>query len=154
LDWWSGLRTSAGIIWTVEAVLAVTIIVIGIFIYVQILGLKTVSVSEHRYEQEELANKILGSLVERGMLDALICREDYTSLDDALAALASVTPQGVAINMTVIKLMISSDGKIVLEHRLFSILWGAYDPSRVFSAATVSLSCSANKAVILSVSKG
>jgi len=148
------LRARAGIVWTVEAILAVTIIVVGLLIYIQIIGLKTVSVSEHRFEQEELANKILGSLNERGSLNALICREDYTSLDEALAALASAAPQSVAVNMTVVKLMRSSDGVVEVEHRLFSLIWGAYDPSRAFSAASVSLSCSADRVVILSVSRG
>lgn len=148
------MRARAGIVWTVEAILAVTIIVVGLLIYIQIIGLKTVSVSEHRFEQEELANKILGSLNERGSLNALICREDYTSLDEALAALASAAPQSVAVNMTVVKLMRSSDGVVEVEHRLFSLIWGAYDPSRAFSAASVSLSCSADRVVILSVSRG
>jgi len=154
LDGWFDLRARAGIVWTVEAILAVTIIVVGLLIYIQIIGLKTVSVSEHRFEQEELANKILGSLNERGSLNALICREDYTSLDEALAALASAAPQSVAVNMTVVKLMRSSDGVVEVEHRLFSLIWGAYDPSRAFSAASVSLSCSADRVVILSVSRG
>lgn len=154
MDGWFDLRARAGIVWTVEAILAVTIIVVGLLIYIQIIGLKTVSVSEHRFEQEELANKILGSLNERGSLNALICREDYTSLDEALAALASAAPQSVAVNMTVVKLMRSSDGVVEVEHRLFSLIWGAYDPSRAFSAASVSLSCSADRVVILSVSRG
>jgi hypothetical protein len=148
------VRRRAGIVWTVEAVLAVTIIVVGLFLYIQLVGVRTVSIAEHRYEHEELANKMLGSLNERGMLDALICREDYTSLDEALAAIASVAPSGVAVNMTVVKLMRSSNGVVEVEHRLFSIIWGAYDPSKAFSAATLSLSCSADRAVILAISKG
>jgi hypothetical protein len=133
------VRRRAGIVWTVEAILAVTIIVVGLLLYIQLVGVRTVSIAEHRYEHEELANKMLGSLNERGMLDALICREDYTSLDEALAAIASVAPSGVAVNMTVVKLMRSSNGVVEVEHRLFSIIWGAYDPSKAELAVVVVL---------------
>jgi hypothetical protein len=147
-------RKNSGIVWTVEAILATTIIVTGLILYVQIVSLKTASVSEHRSDLEEAANKMLGALNERGDLDNLICREEYTSPDEALGLIASVAPPGIAVNFTVVKLMRSSNGVVEVDHKIFSIVWGAFDPTRSYSAGTLSLTCSNDKVVILAVSRG
>ncbi len=147
-------RRDAGVVWTVEAILATTIIVIGLILYVQIVSLKTASTSEHRSDLEEIANKMLGALNERGDLDNLICREEYTSPDEALGLIASVAPPGIAVNFTVVKLMRSSNGVVEVDHKVFSIVWGAFDPTRSYSAGTLSLSCSNDKVVVLAVSRG
>jgi len=147
-------RRRAGIAWTVEAILAASIIVIGLMLYIQIVSLKTASTSEHRGDLEEIANKMLGALNERGDLDELICREEYTSPDEALGIIASVAPRGIAVNFTVVKLMRSSDGSVEVDHRLFSVVWGAFDPSRSYSAGTISLSCANDKVAVLAVSRG
>jgi hypothetical protein len=97
---------------------------------------------------------VLGALNERGDLDDLICREDYTSQDEALGLVASVAPPGTAVNFTVVKLMRSSNGVVEVDHRIFLIVWGAFDPTRSYSAGMLSLTCSNDKVVILEVSRG
>ena len=147
-------RKNSGIVWTVEAILATTIIVIGLILYVQIVSLKTASVSEHRSDLEEAANKMLGALNERGDLDNLICREEYTSPDEALGLIASVAPPGIAVNFTVVKLMRSSNGVVEVDHKIFSTVWGHTTLTMSYSAGTLSLTCSNDKVVILAVSRG
>jgi hypothetical protein len=68
--------------------------------------------------------------------------------------IASVAPPGIAINFTVVKLMRSSNGVVEVDHKIFSIVWGAFDPTRSYSAGTLSLTCSNDKVVILAVSRG
>lgn len=152
------MRTSSsrrlGMVWTVEAILASIIIVIGIVLFYQIVSMKTVSVSEQRNDLEELANKMVAALTERGQMEALVCREDGIPVDEALAIIASVAPPSVSVNFTVIKLVRNSDGTVVIGHRLFSVVWGTYDPTRSFSAWTARLTCSADRVGILAVSRG
>jgi hypothetical protein len=54
----------------------------------------------------------------------------------------------------VVKLMRSSNGVVEVDHKIFSIVWGAFDPTRSYSAGTISLTCSNDKVVILAVSRG
>jgi hypothetical protein len=68
--------------------------------------------------------------------------------------IASVAPPGIAVNFTVVKLMRSSNGVVEVDHKIFSIVWGAFDPTRSYSAGTLSLTCSNDKVVILAVSRG
>jgi hypothetical protein len=68
--------------------------------------------------------------------------------------IASVAPPGIAINFTVVKLMRSSNGVVEVDHKIFFDSVGAYDPTRSYSAGTLSLTCSNDKVVILAVSRG
>jgi hypothetical protein len=68
--------------------------------------------------------------------------------------IASVASPGIAVNFTVVKLMRSSNGVVEVDHKIFSIVWGAFDPTRSYSAGTNSLTCSNDKVVILAVSRG
>jgi hypothetical protein len=97
---------------------------------------------------------LIEALNEHGDFDNLICREEYTSPDEALGLIASVAPPGIAVNFTVVKLMRSSNGVVEVDHKIFSIVWGAFDPTRSYSAGTLSLTCSNDKVVILAVSRG
>ncbi|MCS7118372.1 MAG: hypothetical protein NZ957_06275 [Thaumarchaeota archaeon] len=143
-----------GMVWTVEAILASVIVVLGVVLFYQIVSMKTVSVSEYRNDLEELANKMVATLTERGQMEALVCREDGIPVDEALAIVASAAPPGVSVNFTVVKLVRESNGNVVIGHRLFSVVWGAYDPTRSFSAWTARLTCSSDRVGILAVSRG
>ena len=68
--------------------------------------------------------------------------------------IASVASPGIAVNFTVVKLVRSSNGVVEVDHKIFSIVWGAFDPTRSYSAGTISLTCINYKVVILAVSRG
>jgi hypothetical protein len=67
---------------------------------------------------------LIEALNEHGDFDNIICREEYTSPDEALGLIASVAPPAIAVNFTVVKLMRSSNGVVEVDHKIFSTVWG------------------------------
>ena len=128
-------RARSGQVRVVEAVLSLIIVLSGAGVAQQLLSYKVATSEQRPFQLEEVANKIASALKEGGMQSKL-CGEES---DGLLKAVAALTPQGYAVNVTVffspefqLEQYRDVDNKVLLGFRK-SVVWGAYDWSRAYS---------------------